>query len=132
MNWMGWVCVAIGGAGGSLARVYLSQIMERVLGSVFPYGTLIVNLIGCLLVGLLFSYPKLSSELRLLLISGFLGGFTTFSAYQLDTVGLLQSGMSGKTLLYQALSVFGGFSLVYLGLWLGPRHFHHLLDQLLP
>ena len=86
----------------------------------FPWGTFFVNLLGCLLVGLVAGFiEKLSAynaEFRLLLITGFLGGFTTFSAFGLETVSLLKAGHSGLGLLYAFSSLLLGGALVLLGL----------------
>ena len=87
--------VALGGAIGCVAR-YLSTLgASRLLGTTFPYGTMLVNVIGCLLAGLVFGLAEtrgVPSVVRLLVLTGFLGGFTTFSTFALETVNFLQSG----------------------------------------
>ena len=108
--------VGAGGFLGSVLRFSVSEWMARRYQDKFPAGTLAVNLIGCLLIGLLAGLAGrrnlLSPDVRLLIITGFLGGFTTFSAFGLDTVSLLRRGKSGLALLYLGVSVFGGLLLV--------------------
>jgi len=78
--------VAAGGAAGSVAR-YLAGLAATMLGAGFPWGTLAVNLLGSALIGLAAGLGA-SGDARLLLVTGFLGGFTTFSAFSLEAVGL--------------------------------------------
>ena len=92
-----WLLVALGGALGSGARYSLSAfILDHTLQARFPYGTFAVNVIGCLLAGILVGladkYNLISPEGRLFLITGILGGFTTFSAFGVETIHLLRRG----------------------------------------
>ena len=88
--------VAIGGAIGSLLRYYVGLGSLRLMGPGFPWGTLIVNVVGCFIIGvfaeMIMRRFNASVELRLLLITGFLGGFTTFSAFSLDAITLFERG----------------------------------------
>ena len=90
------VFLAIAGALGALSRYGLSCAAVRVLGSDFPYGTLIVNVIGCLLLGLLMhiglTTDIIPQSLRLVLSVGFLGAFTTFSTFSYETTRYIQDG----------------------------------------
>jgi len=90
------VFLAIAGALGALSRYGLSCAAVRVLGSDFPYGTLIVNVIGCLLLGLLMhiglTTDIIPQSLRLVLSVGFLGAFTTFSTFSYETTRYIQEG----------------------------------------
>src|SRR6478735_10567677 len=115
--------VAVGGAFGSLLRYGVGLWSLRVAGPGFPWGTLTVNLVGCFLIGVLAELISRkfggSVELRLLLITGVLGGFTTFSAFSLDALVLFERGETVAALLYIASSVvvslaavFGGATLV--------------------
>lgn len=87
--------------------------MSRGLGTHFPWGTLAVNVTGCLLVGILGALFEPASplhvrqDLRVLLIVGLLGGFTTFSAFSLEALLLVQRGAIGAAITYVAVSVFG-------------------------
>jgi len=87
--------VGIGGAIGSIGRYLASQyIQSRFVSSGFPYGTLIVNITGCFLIGLIFAIAGKADiqEWRLFLITGICGGYTTFSAFSYESLGLLRSG----------------------------------------
>lgn len=111
--------VALGGGLGSAARYLMVLGVGRWLGTGFPWGTLSVNLLGCFLMGLLtalFAGPlPVSSETRLFLTTGLLGGFTTFSAFGLDASGLIDRGDSGAALMYLAGSVALGYAGVRVG-----------------
>jgi CrcB protein len=119
--------VGLGGGLGAVARYWLSGVVQEALRNVtFPYGTLTVNVLGCLIIGGL-SYlgearGVLTQEARLLLITGFLGGFTTFSTFGNETVGLARGGESGPALANVAAHVALGLGAVWAGralaLWL--------------
>lgn len=117
---MNLLYVAIGSAVGGMCRYGLSQVLSRTVGGVFPFGTFAVNLIGCLIIGLLFGCIDrgigMSAEIRLLLITGFCGGFTTFSTFAHENY-LLFGNEKGILIvcLYAALSFFGGLVMVYAG-----------------
>lgn len=87
--------IGAGGAAGALLRYALSGLAHRVLGETFPWGTLIVNIMGCFLIGLLWALAErvpLSAALHVFLFTGILGAFTTFSTYGLETFNLLRDG----------------------------------------
>lgn len=114
--------VAVGGAVGSVLRHLTNVMTVRLFGPGFPWGTLTVNLVGCFLMGV--SVEVLARrfggapELRLLLATGFLGGFTTFSAFSLDFATLYQRGAMLEAFAYLAGSVVLSLAGVFLGLWL--------------
>lgn len=113
--------VALGGGLGSLCRYLFSQAASRWFGSQFAWGTLGVNLMGCLLIGIGFSLAErsvISPNARLLLMTGFLGGLTTFSTFVLETVNFAQSNLWLFALNF-ALNNLGGLVLVFIGLGLG-------------
>lgn len=114
--------VAAGGAIGAAAR-YGVSIWLDVAAEVFPWPTLVVNLVGSFLIGL--ALPALLHRplAQLLLMTGVLGGFTTFSAFSLDVLALLQAGRQGTALVYVLASVVGGLALVLLGFVLGRALF---------
>jgi len=96
--------VAAGGAVGAVARYAAVQAVMRLHPQPFPLGTMLVNILGSLLIGLALS--KLQHEpMKLLLVTGVLGGFTTFSAFSWDSVQLLQQGAYGQALVYIGGSV---------------------------
>ena len=107
--------VAIGGALGSVSRFGLgSLVLQHTLDWKFPAGTFAVNVLGCLAAGLLAGlgqhYDFLTAEVRIFLFTGFLGGFTTFSAFGVETVALLERGDFAVAALYVASSVVVGIA----------------------
>jgi len=109
---------------GGIGRYLASQLIQERFYSSFPYGTMSVNIIGCFLIGLLFGFAEKASvpqEWRLFLVTGMLGGFTTFSAFSQETFSLLRDGQLAQAFAYAAISViiglvatFVGFSLIKL------------------
>jgi fluoride exporter len=101
--------VAVGGAAGSVARYMVALFAAQRLSATFPWGTLIVNVLGCFLVGLLATladeFAVLRPETRILLVIGFLGGFTTFSSFSLDALRLLEANELFRSALYFAGSI---------------------------
>jgi fluoride exporter len=101
--------VALGGSLGALARYGLAQWITATWPKAYPLGTFAVNLLGCLAIGILYGLwlarPEASPLLRQGLIIGFLGAFTTFSTFSLDTLRLMESGESLLALGYILLSV---------------------------
>src|SRR5688572_25079244 len=100
--------LVVGGAIGTLSRYYLAEWGQSLWGSQFPYGTLLVNMLGCLLMGCVVGFAEsryqalveMPYQLRLLLMTGFLGAFTTFSSYELEALLLLRHGAWERALLY--------------------------------
>ncbi len=110
--------VALGGALGSVSRYKLgAAILHHVPAWQFPAGTFAVNVLGCLVAGSLIGlgeyYAFLTQEVRLLVFTGFLGGFTTFSAFGVETVALIQRGEVGVAALYVLLSVACGLAALW-------------------
>jgi fluoride exporter len=112
--------VFAGGGIGSLLRYGTGLLMLRLFGAGFPVGTVAVNLIGCTIMGIfartLPAPDDGGADMRLLLMTGVLGGFTTFSAFALDAAGLWMREEPLATLGYVSLSVFGSLAGVALGL----------------
>ncbi len=109
--------VAVGGGLGAVARLAVSQwLLPYTLNQRFPWPTFAVNVAGCLVAGLLFAYAAkhsaLSPGLRLFLFTGLLGGFTTFSAFGLETAHLLKRGDVTMAALYVLASVVGGVAAI--------------------
>ena len=103
-------CVALGGGAGAVCRFLAGVIAPKPGG--FPIGTLAVNMLGCFLIGLL---AQLDDRMRCLVVTGFLGGFTTYSAFGLESLELLQN-RPGQALIYLGVHIAGGLAAVWLGL----------------
>jgi len=101
--------VAVGAAAGGVSRYYLSVAVQQRLGATFPWGTLLINVTGSLLLGFLMRYalatPGVSAEMRLLLTTGFCGGYTTFSTFSYETAMLLEDGQYERAAAYALASV---------------------------
>ena len=109
------VFVALGGAAGSVCRYLVSRLSE----SSFPLGTLAVNVLGSLLIGLLVGFSSksmISPEMKLLLVTGFCGGFTTFSTFANESFSMMRAGEIVMTALYIGVSVVVGVMAVWLGM----------------
>lgn len=101
----GFLAVAIGGAIGATLRYGSGLLIVRLAGGAYPMGTLFVNIVGSLLMGAIASHFMLrggSDTVRLFLMTGLLGGFTTFSAFSLETMQLWERGEGGVAILYVA------------------------------
>ena len=111
--------VGIGGMAGSIIRYIISKNISHIYDS-FPLGTFVVNIIGCLLAGVLFKYISLNKEinidLSLFLIVGFCGGFTTFSAFTIDSINLLNENKFLLLFSYTILSSIVGILFCYIGM----------------
>jgi CrcB protein len=118
-----WVC--IGGAAGSGARYLVSGWVLRTLGNAFPYGTLSVNVLGSFLVGALMhvglSSEAMSPAMRLALITGAMGGFTTFSAFSYETLKLMEDGAWVHVTLNVTVTVMACLGASFIGIALA-RH----------
>ncbi len=117
---MTWLLVGVGGALGSMARYGTTVLTTRFFGSPLPYATAIVNIVGCAVVGALAGAAagaqiRFSPEARAFLFVGILGGFTTFSAFGLDTVMLVHDGRAGQALLNVALQLGLGLGATFVG-----------------
>ena len=117
---MAFLIVFLGGGIGAAIRHGINVTAARMLGTGFPYGTLFINVAGSLVMGLIAEYFALKSGLpqrwRLFLTTGILGGFTTFSAFSLDTILLFERGQPGLALLNMAASLAFAVGGLYAGL----------------
>ena len=117
--------ILIVGAGsffGGMLRYFISVVMRSVCGQGFPWGTLVVNIIGCLAFGIIFAlfgkYEATGSSWCLLLTTGVCGGFTTFSTFANESMQMLQNGNTGGFIGYVATSLIVGLLAVALGYWI--------------
>lgn len=120
---MGYLIVFLGGGVGAALRHGINLASARALGTAFPYGTLLINITGSLIMGLVAAYfafkGDASQHWRLFLTTGILGGYTTFSAFSLDAALLYERGEVGMAAIYVIASVvisiaglFAGFAIV--------------------
>lgn len=112
--------VALGGAAGSVARYLLSKAIQDTAATAFPWGTMAVNVAGCLLIGLLYGLAagdgaRLGADLKLMLTVGFCGGFTTFSTFANESLTLAKSGDALLSAAYIGSSVALGVLAVAAG-----------------
>jgi CrcB protein len=118
-----WLYLISGGAIGTAGRHLLSNTMHRIFGPQFPFGTMSVNLLGCFLIGVLaIAADKkfvMTEELKLFFIVGFLGAFTTFSTFMMETAHLIRDGESWLALWNVLISVVVGFLFFRGGVFLG-------------
>lgn len=116
-----YLFIGLGGFLGSIARFGLASLVQNRTESLFPYGTMAVNIIGCFMIGLLMTLFQerfvVSQNIRLFLIIGILGGFTTFSSFSYDTFALMKSGNvlsaglnAGGNLFGCLIATWAGFS----------------------
>jgi CrcB protein len=123
---MHYLLVFIGGGLGSTLRHVVNIVCQRLLGTNFPYHTFIINITGSTIMGLIAGYLAFKGDAaqswRLFLMTGVLGGYTTFSAFSLDAAVLYERGAVGLTLLY----VLGSVVLSILGLFAGLALVRHL------
>ncbi len=106
-----YVYVAVGGALGSMARFWLANTMAIITGPAFPWGTLLINIIGSFVIsffGVLASHGlrlAVPYEVRIFVVVGLCGGFTTFSSFSLQTIDLIKNGQAGRAMIYVAASI---------------------------
>lgn len=112
--------IGIGGAFGSILRYFTSVFVQKYYEATFPLATFVANIIGCFLIGivigLLDKNQMTDSNLKWFLITGFCGGYTTFSAFGYENISLFQSNNPGTAILYIGASIFGGLLAVYAGI----------------
>lgn len=114
--------VGAGSCFGGMARYIVSRIVQTSTSGTFPWGTFTVNVIGCLIIGIIYGLLdrgfQLSDGMKLFLTVGFCGGFTTFSTFMHENYLLFEGGNPLIFLLYAALSFSAGLCLIYLGYYL--------------
>lgn len=117
--WKSILMIGSGGFIGSVSRFLASRYVQNLVISSFPWGTFVVNVTGCFLIGLFYGISErgglLTAEWRLFLTVGFCGGFTTFSTFAQENLGMIRDGEFYYFLLYTGLSIFLGISATFLG-----------------
>jgi fluoride exporter len=113
------------GAAGTLARYGLQGVVQERTGPAFPYGTLVVNIVGCFLLGGIAEYAlthlSIPPEWRIGITTGFLGAFTTFSTFSWETVRLIQEGEWQRASVYVLVSLIGGLLAIFCGMRIAGR-----------
>jgi len=119
---MFYLAIVLAGGAGALLRYLVGRAAINFGWAALPFGTLIANLLGCFLIGflswMLVHRWQLTSQVQVVVLTGFLGGFTTFSAFSLETITMIQQGASFKALIYVGLSVILCLFMCFAGLFL--------------
>ena len=122
MSDLSLLAIAVGGAFGSISRFLVAKEMGRQFGDFLPFGTLVVNMLGSLALGwlatVLLDRPEINAALRLGIAVGFLGAFTTFSTFSLESIQLFISGAVWRSLLNVAANTIVCLGMCYLGIQL--------------
>ncbi len=120
---MKYVMLAIGGSAGAIARYAVGSYIGNRMGTRFPYGTFVINISGSFVIGLVMTVlterTHLSRNWLFLVPIGFIGAYTTFSTFELETMRLIQDGQALSALFNVVLSVIVGFVMVWLGMVAG-------------
>lgn len=120
-----YLAVMIGGAIGAACRFALGTWVARLYAGPFPLGTFLINVSGSLLIGFLMGLfvnrPAIDAHFRLFIVTGILGGYTTFSSFEWESIVSLRGGAAGYGLLYLISSVLVGLASAWAGLWIANR-----------
>ena len=112
--------VGLGGAAGSMLRYAVQRFFQAQTAAAFPTGTLLVNIAGCFLIGILwglsFRFTAHAESWKIFLMTGLCGGFTTFSAFTLEGIGLLKESKTSLFIIYVTASVVGGLLATFIGI----------------
>lgn len=120
------IYVFLGGGAGSVLRYLMQTAINRNVITAFPLGTFVVNIIGCMLIGIFYTLSdrfNLPQDIRLLLTVGLCGGFTTFSTFSAESLNLLKGELYGMFLLYTLLSVAISIIFTFAGIWFSKNLF---------
>lgn len=119
----GAIAISLGAIAGALSRYFITMLFNLLFTTTFPLGTFVINLTGCVGIGFVATLlggrlGSLSPDLRLLLVTGFMGSYTTFSTYGFETVALFQGSRIGWAIAYWLGSAIAALPCVYLGIYL--------------
>ena len=127
MQKLAWIAFA--GALGALTRYSMTGLARQIGGSQFPWGTLVVNILGCFAFGIIWSLAEdhllISAETKLIVLTGFMGAFTTFSSFIFETGDLLRDSLWGMAVVNLLLQNLVGLIFLFLGLRAGNLFFSH-------
>jgi fluoride exporter len=114
-----YLLVGVGGFAGAVSRYWVGTFVTQRMGLRFPYGTFLINVSGCFLIGffmhLLAERGVLNTHLLYIIVIGFIGAYTTFSTFEYETMRVFQDGQLGIGLLYLGSSILVGFAMVWVG-----------------
>ena len=113
-----YLWVALGGALGSVGRFWLNGVVTARAGDGFPWGTLLINVLGSFAIGFFATLPATSDTAKRFLMAGICGGFTTFSSFALEFAIFVERDQIGLAAFYVAVSLAAGFAALFAGLWL--------------
>jgi CrcB protein len=117
-----YIAIAIGGVLGCWARYAMTNLVQAIYGRDFPYATLSINVLACFLMGFLFVETlerlTISPVFRIGILTGFIGGFSTFSTFAMETLLLAEQGDANKSVLYVVLSIFLGMLATFSGAYI--------------
>jgi fluoride exporter len=117
-----YIAIAIGGVLGCWARYAMTNLVQTIYGRDFPYATLSINVLACFIMGFLFEETldrlTISPVLRVGILTGFIGGFSTFSTFAMETLLLMEQGQGGKSAIYVVVSIVLGLMAVTGGVYL--------------
>ncbi|MDH6355206.1 CrcB protein [Dysgonomonas sp. PH5-45] len=114
--------VGLGGGVGSILRFLISELTHKYHFAALPVATFVVNILGCFCIGLLANLiPANNQSLKIMLMAGFCGGFTTFSAFAKETLSLMQNNQPGLALAYTVASCLIGVCAVWLGMYITTK-----------
>jgi fluoride exporter len=117
-----YLAIAIGGVLGCWARYAMTNLVQAIYGRDFPYATLSINVLACFIMGFLFEETldrlTISPVLRVGILTGFIGGFSTFSTFAMETLLLMEQGQGGKSAIYVVVSIVLGLMAVTGGVYL--------------
>ena len=120
-----YIYIALGGALGSIARYWVGSTIASRLGTRFPYGTFVINMTACVIIGFSLTYlarrTGVNAAWRFLIPSGFVGAYSTFSTYEWETLYTLRSGAFLEASLYALGSLFLGLVAVWMGILIAER-----------
>jgi CrcB protein len=120
--------VALGGSLGAVSRFAIATFASHRFSPHWPWGTFLINMTGCLVIGFFAAATsgrfQVADEWRWFFPIGFVGAYTTFSTYELETLRLVETGAWPRAVSYVLASTFVGFAAVFVGTWLGKRLFY--------
>lgn len=120
-----YIAVAIGGVFGCIARFGVTQLVQAVYGNEFPLATFCINVTGCFLMGFLFyemlDKVQVTPPIRAGVLTGVLGGFTTFSTFSMETITLVENGQTRTAALYLGCSIVFGLAAILMGAYIARR-----------